>query len=73
MTNLPTFFIFGATKSGTSSLYFYLKQHPDVFMSGVKEPRFSQALAGMTTQAQMARIGAALAPPMAAPPSTRSE
>lgn len=40
MTNLPTFFIFGATKSGTSSLYFYLKQHPDVFMSGVKEPHF---------------------------------
>ena len=40
MTNLPTFFIFGATKSGTSSLYFYLKQHPDVFMSSVKEPHF---------------------------------
>ena len=37
---LPNFFIFGATKSGTSSLYFYLKQHPDVFMSGVKEPHF---------------------------------
>lgn len=37
---LPNFFIFGATKSGTSSLYFYLKQHPDIFMSGVKEPHF---------------------------------
>ena len=33
-------------------------------VSGVQEPRFSQALAGMTTQAQMARIGAALAPIM---------
>ncbi len=37
---LPNFFIFGATKSGTSSLYFYLKQHPDIFMPGVKEPHF---------------------------------
>lgn len=40
VANLPTFFIIGATKSGTSSLYHYLKQHPDVFMSGVKEPHF---------------------------------
>ena len=31
-------------------------------VSGVQEPRFSQALAGMITQAQMARIGTALAP-----------
>lgn len=38
--DLPTFFIIGATKSGTSSLYFYLKQHPDVFMPVVKEPHF---------------------------------
>lgn len=37
---LPTFFIFGATKSGTSSLYHYLRQHPAVFMSNVKEPHF---------------------------------
>jgi hypothetical protein len=34
-------------------------------VSGVQEPRFSQALAGMITQPQMARIGAALAPIMA--------
>lgn len=38
--HLPTFFLIGATKSGTSSLYFYLKQHPDIFMSNVKEPGF---------------------------------
>jgi len=31
-------------------------------VSGVKEPRFSQTLAGMITPAQMERIGAALAP-----------
>jgi len=34
-------------------------------VSGVNEPRFSQALAGMVTKAQMERIGAALAPIMA--------
>lgn len=33
-------FIVGAAKSGTTSLYYYLSQHPDVFMSSVKEPHF---------------------------------
>jgi len=37
---MPNFFIIGAGKSGTTSLYHYLKQHPDVFMSAVKEPLF---------------------------------
>jgi hypothetical protein len=37
---LPNFLIVGAAKCGTSSLYYYLKQHPDVFMSPVKEPSF---------------------------------
>jgi hypothetical protein len=40
MNYLPNFLIIGATKSGTSSLYFYLRQHPDVFMPEVKEPHF---------------------------------
>src|SRR4051794_10552875 len=30
----------GAGKSGTTSLYEYLKQHPDIYMSPVKEPLF---------------------------------
>jgi hypothetical protein len=38
--NLPTFLIVGAAKSGTTSLYHYLKEHPEIFMSEVKEPRF---------------------------------
>src|SRR4029078_4579789 len=38
--HLPTFFIIGAGKAGTTSLYHYLKQHPDVYMSPVKEPLF---------------------------------
>ena len=37
---LPNFFIIGAARSGTTSLYHYLGQHPDVFMSPVKEPRY---------------------------------
>lgn len=37
---LPNFLIIGAGKSGTTSAYHYLGQHPDVFMSPVKEPKF---------------------------------
>lgn len=37
---LPTFIIGGAIKGGTTSLNYYLKQHPDVFMSRFKEPRY---------------------------------
>lgn len=37
---LPNFLIVGAAKSGTTSLYHYLKQHPDVFMPDWKEPAF---------------------------------
>jgi hypothetical protein len=37
---LPNLLILGAAKSGTSSLYRYLGQHPQVFMSPFKEPTF---------------------------------
>jgi hypothetical protein len=37
---LPDFLIVGAAKSGTSSLYHYLRQHPRVFMPANKEPWF---------------------------------
>ncbi|TCJ15465.1 sulfotransferase [Rubrobacter taiwanensis] len=37
---LPNFFIIGAQKAGTTSLYHYLAQHPDIYMSPVKEPGF---------------------------------
>ena len=37
---LPNFLIIGAAKSGTSSLYRYLIQHPQVFGSLAKEPSF---------------------------------
>jgi hypothetical protein len=37
---LPNLLLLGAAKSGTSSLYRYLAQHPDVFMTTFKEPHF---------------------------------
>jgi hypothetical protein len=37
---LPNFFIIGAQKAGTTSLYHYLTQHPQIYMSPVKEPCF---------------------------------
>ncbi len=37
---LPNFLIVGAAKSGTTSLYSYAKEHPEIFMSKEKEPRF---------------------------------
>ena len=36
----PNFFIVGAPKAGTTSLYHYLDQHPDIYMSPIKEPCF---------------------------------
>ena len=37
---MPNFFIIGAMKSGTTALYYYLEQHPEIYMSPVKEPNF---------------------------------
>lgn len=37
---LPNFLLIGAMKAGTTSLYRYLKRHPQIFMSPVKEPNF---------------------------------
>lgn len=37
---LPNFLVIGAGKSGTTSLYYYLKQHPGIFMSPIKEVNY---------------------------------
>lgn len=37
---LPNFLVIGAAKSGTTALYHYLKQHPQVYMSPQKETNF---------------------------------
>ncbi|MFY9226977.1 MAG: sulfotransferase domain-containing protein [Blastocatellia bacterium] len=40
MGRYPNFLIIGAAKSGTTSLYQYLNQHPEIYMSSFKEPHF---------------------------------
>lgn len=48
---LPTFIIVGAPRSGTTSLYNYCAQHPDVFMSPIKEVNyFSSNNHGLTEE-----------------------
>ena len=37
---MPNFLILGTSHAGTTSLYSYLEQHPDIFMSANKEPAF---------------------------------
>ena len=37
---LPNFLIVGAPRCGTTSLYHYLMQHPDVFLTAIKEPGY---------------------------------
>jgi hypothetical protein len=36
----PNFFIVGAPKAGTTSLYYYLKNIPGIYMSPNKEPNY---------------------------------
>lgn len=40
MSMMPNFLIIGAAKSGTTALYQYLQQHPQIYMSPLKEPQF---------------------------------
>jgi len=40
MEKMPTFLVIGAARSGTTALYTYMKQHPEIFMSQRKEPNF---------------------------------
>ena len=37
---LPNFLILGTAKAATSSLYVYLKQHPDIYLSSITELNF---------------------------------
>ena len=40
MGKMPTFLVIGAARSGTTALYMYMKQHPEIFMSEGKESNF---------------------------------
>ncbi|MEM9539150.1 MAG: sulfotransferase [Cyanobacteria bacterium P01_E01_bin.42] len=53
---LPTFLIIGVEKSGTTSIYNYLKQHPQVYMSPLKETNFLERDWEDNKNARKARI-----------------
>ena len=38
-SHLPDFLAIGTVKAGTISLYRYLKSHPEIYLSPIKEPR----------------------------------
>ena len=40
MKKKPNLFIVGHPKSGTTALHFFLNQHPDIYMSALKEPSY---------------------------------
>ncbi|HIE15665.1 MAG TPA: hypothetical protein EYP69_01950, partial [Bacteroidales bacterium] len=40
MNRYPNLFIVGAAKAGTTSLFFQLQKHPDIYFSPLKEPNF---------------------------------
>ncbi len=57
MTKLPNFLIVGAAKSGTTSLYEYLRTHPQIFMSKRKEPaHFEPKAGGITSWEEYCRL-----------------
>ena len=37
---LPTFLVIGAAKAGTTSLFYYLRQHADIYLAPTKETNF---------------------------------
>jgi len=43
---LPTFFVIGAARAGTTSLHYYLSLHPEIQMSATKEPHYFAGPAG---------------------------
>ena len=42
--SVPNFIIAGVARCGTTSLYYYLKQHPDIAFANLKEPRYFSSL-----------------------------
>src|ERR1700693_2394465 len=47
----PNFFIVGAPKAGTTSLYEYLRRVPGVYMSPIKEPHYFNTIKIVTVSA----------------------
>ena len=40
MSSFPDFIIAGSAKSGTTAIHLMLDQHPDVYMSAIKETNY---------------------------------
>ncbi len=40
MVSFPDLFLVGAPRCGTTNMYTYLKQHPEIYLSVLKEPHF---------------------------------
>ncbi|MGK7887811.1 MAG: sulfotransferase [Leptolyngbyaceae cyanobacterium] len=55
---LPNFLIFGVQKAGTSSIYDYIKQHPQVYMSPIKETNFLEKNWDLVDQERQRQINA---------------
>lgn len=53
---LPNFLLAGFEKCGTTSIYHYLNQHPQIYMSPVKEPNFLERDWNMFTGEKKSRI-----------------
>ena len=60
MSKSPSFFIVGAPKCGTSSLYRYLEQHPDIFLPVIKEPNYFAKDLGILTYPEINSIASYL-------------
>ena len=41
---LPNFLIVGASKCGTTALFYYLKQHPEISFPSLKEPKYFSSI-----------------------------
>lgn len=61
---LPTFLIAGVEKSGSTSLYHYLRQHPDIFMPEKKEPNFFIAGGPVETLSEYEALFAGVSEPV---------
>ncbi len=55
MLRWPNLFIVGAQKSGTSSIHEYLNQHPQIFMSPLKEPGYFHGNVSKYTEPRVIR------------------
>ena len=52
----PNLFIVGPPRSGTTTLHDWLRQHPDIFMSSIKEPHFFSSIEFPDIEREVLRV-----------------